>query len=61
MRGVIIIITIIILIIIIIIIMTTIFIYTGDIYQPYTTLVLTRCPVIKIYNDVILAYGFQRR
>ena len=32
------------------------FIYTGDIYQHYTMLVLTRCPVNKIYNNIILNY-----
>ena len=33
-----------------------IFIYTGDIYQYYTTLVLTRFQVNKIYNNNILNY-----
>ena len=33
-----------------------IFIYTGDIYQYYTTLVLTRFQVNKIYNNIILNY-----
>ena len=32
------------------------FIYTGDIYQHYTTLVLTKCPVNKIYNNIILNF-----
>ena len=31
-----------------------IFIYTRDIYQYYTTLVLTRFQVNKIYNNIIL-------
>ena len=31
-------------------------IYTGDIYQHYTTLLFTRCPVNKIYNNTILNY-----
>ena len=33
-----------------------IFIYTRDIYQYYTTLVLTRFQVNKIYNNIILNY-----
>ena len=32
------------------------FIYTGDIYQHYTTLVLIRCPVNKIYDNIVLNY-----
>ena len=30
--------------------------YTGDIFQHYTMLVLKRCPVNKIYNNIILNY-----
>ena len=30
--------------------------YTGDIYQHYTMLILTRCSVNKIYNNIILNY-----
>ena len=32
------------------------FIYTGDIYQHYTMLVFTKCPVNKIYNNVVLNF-----
>ena len=41
-------------IIIIIIIIKALFILSGDIYQHYTTLVLTRCLVNKIYNKINL-------